>query len=1128
MKPIKLLINGINSFEKEQIIDFEYLTKSSIFGIFGETGSGKTTVIDSIILALYNKMPRHGGKKCKSIINTEKKEGSIEFTFSTLEGKNEEVYTVYRKYKIKNNNSIETNKSTLVHNEEVKSEKEKDVTKAIENIIGLNYEDFTKAVILPQGKFSEFLNMKNSDKGKMLERILKLEKYGDFYTNKIKERKNKIEKSLSEIETKKEGLIYANDNRIKELKKINENIERRKKNIEIEINKTREKINKLEKDLGKAIKLEEYNKIKIKVEKDKEKYTSFNKKLELGTRANSLRQNISIIQTNEEKLKNLQKEKIDDKVIEENKKTIELAENSLEELIKTSKETEKKNNDSINKLIPLLELIDSISKLDVEIKEKEENINSLEKKKKEYQINKNKKKEDIEYENEKQGKNTLIISEKLNKYLLNDDEIKEIKEVSIKENDIKRKLEEFNELKKEENKYEFETKSISNKIHLSKKNDYEFVLSKINYEKKLYIEKEIKTLENKIKNEKIEEKLKLEKENELKIDIDLLEIDFETNKNLKLVKDLRKKIELNGKCDVCGSSNLSGTEIKISVDDKIEHRLKSKKILLTETEKEKNALKTSIGILEEKLKELKNKEKMVLHIDRKQEDKVTDLAQKKVDAIMKNIKSIESYDKYTHIYDEKLKKELSENSILIGNLSAQEMQLKDIKNNLKNKKNEGEKLRKEIDCIRSKYKISESLTEYISLLENNKIEINKKEKENSDIEKIKSNLEKERNEIHILIISIENEINKLKEYIVKDKKEMKEISEKIKGFNTKKEVTNQINILENNNNKLMDDEKLKRNNIAEMQKKINDLIRSKDKNETQYKEVSNTLETILKNVEDECVKIGILNYEEVKNYYLEDNEKLTLKKYIKEYEKDLAILNSKKSEVEAFEVENSKNDLEEILEVTKVAIEEKEKELVIILEDTGKNREKLKRTLDDNKKMKELEILEHKESKKEDVIKKMENIFKGNAFVNFIAMRELEQIVQDANIRLTKMTNNQYNLTLEHGEFYIVDRFRSGESRTTDTLSGGETFMVSLALALAISKKVQMKSRGIIEFFFLDEGFGSLDSKSLDVVIDTIETLQKENFKIGIITHVQELQDLIEKKIIVVKTSDEGSKILYQ
>ena len=85
--------------------------------------------------------------------------------------------------------------------------------------------------------------------------------------------------------------------------------------------------------------------------------------------------------------------------------------------------------------------------------------------------------------------------------------------------------------------------------------------------------------------------------------------------------------------------------------------------------------------------------------------------------------------------------------------------------------------------------------------------------------------------------------------------------------------------------------------------------------------------------------------------------------------------------------------------------------------------------------------------------------------------------------------------------------------------------MASLSLALSLSSKIQLKNNAPLEIFFLDEGFGTLDNNTLDVVINTLEELQTSNISVGIITHIDEIKNRVQNKINVI-SSENGTKII--
>ncbi len=145
----------------------------------------------------------------------------------------------------------------------------------------------------------------------------------------------------------------------------------------------------------------------------------------------------------------------------------------------------------------------------------------------------------------------------------------------------------------------------------------------------------------------------------------------------------------------------------------------------------------------------------------------------------------------------------------------------------------------------------------------------------------------------------------------------------------------------------------------------------------------------------------------------------------------------------------------------------------------------------------------------------------------YVQMAYFDRILRRANLRFLTMTNGQYEFKRrENGsgkkekaglELDVIDHY-NGTERSVKTLSGGESFQASLSLALGLSDEVQSSSGGIrLDAMFVDEGFGTLDEDVLDKVISTLNGLTEGNRLVGVISHVPELKDRIEKKIVVTK-----------
>lgn len=151
----------------------------------------------------------------------------------------------------------------------------------------------------------------------------------------------------------------------------------------------------------------------------------------------------------------------------------------------------------------------------------------------------------------------------------------------------------------------------------------------------------------------------------------------------------------------------------------------------------------------------------------------------------------------------------------------------------------------------------------------------------------------------------------------------------------------------------------------------------------------------------------------------------------------------------------------------------------------------------------------------------------------FVQMTYFDSIIRKANIRLLTMSDGQYELvrrsdaeTLKKNEglaLDVIDHF-NGSSRSVSTLSGGESFMASLCLALGLSDEIQSSNGGIkLDTMFVDEGFGSLDGEALDRALSALTSLSQGNRLVGIISHVDALCDRIDNKIVITKDRTIGS-----
>ncbi len=156
----------------------------------------------------------------------------------------------------------------------------------------------------------------------------------------------------------------------------------------------------------------------------------------------------------------------------------------------------------------------------------------------------------------------------------------------------------------------------------------------------------------------------------------------------------------------------------------------------------------------------------------------------------------------------------------------------------------------------------------------------------------------------------------------------------------------------------------------------------------------------------------------------------------------------------------------------------------------------------------------------------MDKLFRAQGFVNYVSSVYLKNLCESANDRFFKLTNNQLKLELDDKNgFQVRDYLNGGEVRSVKTLSGGQTFQAALSLALALSDNIQHLTKAKQNLFFLDEGFGTLDKDALQTVFKTLKALRAENRVVGIISHVEELQQEVDHYIRA-EVTEEGSKIV--
>ncbi len=279
MKPVRLEIEGINSFSERQMIDFRPLIDAGLFGIFGNTGSGKSTILDCIMLALYGRSEK--GQK-GDFVNIKKLKGRVLFAFDVKENGTDVRYEVVREFPLKDNREAKIASAVLYREENgVKREIEDGMTRVSErlyDVIGLNYEDFKKCIVLPQGEFDRFVKSARRERLEIVGRLFSLDRYGIRLQERVQSRWTVAQRALEQAETEYRVFEGYQNDVIQKMEAELATSEERKVCLERELLELKncvakeEEIAALQTELADAMaKIEEFEKAKPVVERRKEK-----------------------------------------------------------------------------------------------------------------------------------------------------------------------------------------------------------------------------------------------------------------------------------------------------------------------------------------------------------------------------------------------------------------------------------------------------------------------------------------------------------------------------------------------------------------------------------------------------------------------------------------------------------------------------------------------------------------------------------------------------------------------------------------------------------------------------------------------------------------------------------------
>lgn len=995
MKPIRLELKEFGPY-KHEIVEWDKIINEPIFLITGKTGSGKSTLFDAFVYALYNKTT--SGKDIASLRTKTADDKTRTTVIFDFELKNK-LYRVERTlaYTRKGNKNQTSGKVALIeivdNNENVLATKEQDVKEKIEQIIGLDDKQFCQLIILPQGKFKDFLLSKSSEKKETLRSLFNTffyQKFIDKLSAYAKEQDNDYKLKERELITKFDQFIF--DEKLDKFEFLKEeNFE----NVNIQINNQGNIISEKENVLTNLNKeLENLREEHAKITKLNDKFVEFDELKEKYEEIIKEENNIIEIQNIIKKLEEL--EKNIDRISEYNK--LITKEN---ELVKKKEDLEKDFKDYSNKR-------DSNVKLGEQ----------LEVEKKEIEVIKNKLAE-VKYFYDNISAFELAFKEK---------------------KECETKLKEFDKNKLELSKYKENILKLeqSNKQELEKSESLKTNISKIDLsivKKEVEVEKleEYKNDKSSLEKNKVELEAKIDKLNLLRqkqSDLKNKVEELEKNKEKEILNTFLEKLHDGDNCPLCQQKIIHVPEV---IDVKHEEDTLINKEY-EDTNKEIIRLETIISNEQDDYKKIQlqlNEQEKVINFDSKSE--------------------LESIKKEKEQNEKSLKAiliSIEENQIQLDKLNSKVIELEKII------ESEGD-LKEKLAFANSK------IEEYNRKVQQDIIDFKEYYKgQEQQVTEFNNNFEKyteEKSQLQLKEKELEIDIKNNKEHIISINSDLEELLDKF------------------NNSKLKE--------------YYND-----------FKEAHEALED-LKDLKDYKEKVDAYNL-----------AKKSLTNNIKKLEKELS--------------KEIKPNLEEIKE--RVQLQEEK------VSDFGKQLAVQKNTYNTNKELyselyNEFKIWESNIKEVREIIT-LSNVLSGKteskkSLETYVQGYYLDLILEAGSKRLLQMSNDRYRFErriekakgggLQGLDIEIYDVYLNS-NRIVNSLSGGELFLASLSLALGLAEVIQNESGGIsLETIFIDEGFGSLDSETLDTAITTLIDLQSYGRNIGIISHVSELKDRIRSKVEV-------------
>jgi len=1202
MRPKLLEIEGLQSFAQPQKINFELLGETGLFGIFGPTGSGKSTILDAITFALYGRVKR-AESGTQGIINTNMNTARVAFTFELTVNGARRTYRVERIYQRKSSmpNSCEPKVVRLIEVTEAGEipvlDKASEVSNYIKDLLGLSHEDFTRAVVLPQNSFNEFLLLTNKERRGMLERIFYLEEYGKKLTDKVNMKIAGLKSKLDVLSGELKGYQDATDEALEEARKalekaitdrdeaseklkeltkkyeeakevwglleeLKELDEKEEKHLSINhvISEKRQRLEKAQKAEGILDQIRKNRELEEKLSQTEEKLRNANEKLreaEAGLMSKKAENDLlkSKIAVEAPRLMELKTRLSDAIVINKEIEVIEKRINELSgdiseltEKINTKKENLNRETAGFGELAKEIEVLKSrceALKTDPEYRQQIQRGLALENR-----VN------DLEEDVEEIESRLVPLRDTVSDFQQKLDSVRAEIASAVKEQErIMAEMEEIGRSAPEDRNEilkgleEIHNTGAINEVLKLRAAELVELRKKICGQEKEIEEAEKKKEEfTRVKNSALEEYKKCMSENEAA---------FEALRQSSIY-ELAEKLTDGEPCPVCGSTTHPMPAAPGHGEDYASISVKAEEAR-KKLDKAAAALKSAEGNLITICEQLKAKQEQF-------QKTLDEIGQKEAQYSAEEERLPESFRGLSpeRISEEieALKKEYDGKLKAIGHIEAERKKYEDELDSLKDiiaKKCAAETgiaaqlkvtvenaMQAETDLENARKALEEAKKEYEDFLQKYGIsgaqaELNRLSGNDRQLDLLQKKLaasQEEQEEKRKLIDKLKEEFStlgsekiKLEAEVLGLKKQREEKEKKIRELAGDADIGGEAAKVDEKLNAYSKLEKELEQDIEKLEKAYNELKTEKSLLENSLIIYSDDLKTLRESLLAELSDKGFENPDDAEKASMPRYEQDAIKKEIEEYDRVLINIQAQKKLIKN-RLKSRSITREEWKSISTRfnELSDYHRECVSQSMVAEKRYEELSRKNEQWKELcKNFSELNHKKGLFEQIQKLLKaDHRKDNSFIDYIAQERLRYVAAKASEILGVMTRYRYALEVDAEAGFIVrDDANGGAHRAVRTLSGGETFLASFSLALALSEQLQQKGQSPLEFFFLDEGFGTLDSELLNNVIDALERLSCKDRVIGLISHVPELKSRISRRLIVEPPAlqGDGSKV---